>query len=86
MTKSEQLFEKMNTGTMRQTWWNDKNIPIVQIDNRYFCLAGWNGEAWFDCWETSDGFDVQSEGFTIKPIYYHDEINDEFDIIDYDLI
>lgn len=64
-----------------KTWFNDRNIPIVQIDSRYICLVNWNGETWNDCWETSDGYDVQSEGINVKPVYDSKLEN----IIDYDL-
>jgi hypothetical protein len=68
---------------MRTTWFNDKSIPIVEIENRYICLAGWNGERYTACWETSDGFDVQSEDIEVKPIYSNDE---EMNIVDYEYI
>lgn len=34
--------------------WLDKEIVVVQIDERYFALNGWDGEKYIRCWECCD--------------------------------
>ena len=69
------------------TWWNDHNIEIYEIEGKRLALYGWNGEEYTECWEVSeDLIDVISkEDITVKPIY-KEVSEDEFEIIDYEII
>lgn len=69
------------------TWWNDHNIEIYEIEGKRLALYGWNGEEYTECWEVSeDLMDVISkEDITVKPIY-KEVSEDEFEIIDYEII
>lgn len=69
------------------TWWNDHNIEIYEIEGKRLALYGWNGEEYTECWEVSeDLMDVISkEDIRVKPIY-KEVAEDEFEIIDYEII
>jgi hypothetical protein len=58
------------------TWWNDKNINIVEIEGELYALHGWNGEAYIYSWKCADRFTaIGDEEYEIKPVY--DEIGGE---------
>lgn len=51
-------------------YWCNKDIPIVEIENRLIALDGWNGETWLKCWECLDKWTAASEKtFEIRPIH-----------------
>lgn len=31
------------------------NIEIIEYKNKFYCLSGWNGEEYLDCWEYANG-------------------------------
>ena len=49
----------------------DTDITIIEQDNKYYALNGWNGEEYGDCWETdSKGYTIGSKvKYEIRPIY-----------------
>lgn len=54
---------------MRMTYWNDKSIIFVKTEcGKIVALNEWNGEQWFDCWSTTDGFDVVEDGLVVKEV------------------
>lgn len=61
------------------TWWNDKNIDLVEIDGRIFALYGWNGSKYCNCWECV-GLDAGDERYILTPQY-----DDEFNVVNYDV-
>jgi len=66
------------------TWWNDKEIELVEIDGKVYALNGWNGEKYLDSWEVAknDYTDIINDGIAIKPEYKEIE-EDEFEIVGY---
>lgn len=68
-------------------WWNDANIPLVEISGAVYALYGWNGEKYTDCWKCLGEYLNQAgeETFCIEPVYKEAE-NGDFDIIGYELI
>ena len=70
------------------TWWNDKEIEIVEIEGRPIALSGWNGEMYTDCWEVvemkgNEGFDIKVDNLEIKPVY--EEVDeDDWEIVGYE--
>ena len=66
------------------TWWNDKEIELVEIDGKVYALNGWNGEKFLDSWEVAknDYTDIINDGIAIKPEYKEIE-EDEFEIVGY---
>ena len=72
------------------TWWNDKDIEVVEIDNRYIALYGWNGEAYTDCWEVEEiknniAFGVKANNICVKPLYEQID-EDDYDIVVYEIV
>ena len=67
--------------------WSDKSIEVVEIDGRWFAVYGWNGEMYYDCWETDENtFSLEdSKTYTIKPICT-EVYEDEFEIVGYMLV
>lgn len=68
-------------------WWTGDNIEIVEINNRLYALYGWNGEAYYHCWECADRYTVIDEKieYVIKPIY-EENPDGEFDIVGYEIV
>ena len=66
------------------TWWNDKEIELVEIDGKVYALSGWNGEKFLDSWEVDkdDNTEIVTEGLAITPQYEEIE-EDEFEIVGY---
>lgn len=51
-------------------YWNNGDVPMVQINEKLFALYGWNGETWLRCWECLDKWTAASEKtFEIRPVY-----------------
>ena len=72
------------------TWWNDKNIEIVEIEGRPIALYGWNGETYLNCWEVKEmingtGFDIKEDGLRVRPLYKQID-EDEFKVVGYELL
>lgn len=68
-------------------WWNDKSIELVEIDGEVYALYGWNGEEFTKSWKCTGDYymDASKEEYTVKPIY--EEVDeDEFEIIDYEVM
>ena len=74
--------------------WSNKNIEVVEIDGRWFALYGWNGEAYYNCWETDENtIAIDSDNkYEIKPIYQgigepdEDGDYDQYDIVGYEIL
>jgi hypothetical protein len=67
-------------------FWNDKNIEIYEIEGRKIALAGWNGETYEDCFEVKENMIDTVRGIIrVKPIY-KEIAEDEFEIVDYEII
>ncbi|MBP1971563.1 hypothetical protein J2Z83_003714 [Virgibacillus natechei] len=66
------------------TWWNDKDIDLVEIDGTVYALHGWNGEKFNNCWICTGEYNMvaSEEEFEIEPIYSDDE---DMDIIGYEV-
>lgn len=70
-------------------WWNGRDLEIWKLGNKNVVLNGWNGEIYYDCFEVSeDLLDVVSdEKIEVRPIYKDiDLLNDDFEIVDYEII
>lgn len=71
------------------TWWNDRDIDLVEIEGEIFRLAGWNGEEFTNCWKCLNEFDADPDNrsYNIRLIYDEKENeNGGFDIIDYQIL
>lgn len=69
-------------------WWNDKNIEVVEIENNYIALDGWNGEKWTDCFEVADRhgdafYEMVRDGLEVQPVYTENSDGD-FEISGYE--
>ena len=56
-------------------WMNDANsYEIIEIENKYYVLHGWNGEKWCNCWEclTKTKMAEPDVEYTLTPIYFGD--------------
>lgn len=50
----------------------EHDMDIIELENKYYTLHGWNGESYTDCWEVSDtnGTPVDSnDKYIIKAVY-----------------
>ena len=69
--------------------WNRTDIPVWEIDGSLYCLYGWNGNVYTECWETFDdaGFGVinANKKYTIRPIY-KEVTEDEFEIVGMEMV
>ena len=53
-----------------KNYWNNGDIPMVEIDGKVYALHGWNGETWLRCWECLDKWTEASEKvFEIRPVH-----------------
>ena len=68
------------------TWWTNKDIQLVKIDNKVYALDGWNGEVYLNCWEcTGESYkDAGKEIYKITPIMEEIE-EDEWEIVGYEI-
>ena len=72
------------------TWFENKEIEIIEINGKWYALNGWNGEVYADCWETEEpthgtACDVLKDNITIRPIYK--ECNEQqFDVKGYEVV
>ena len=63
-----------------KNYWNNGEIPMVEINARLVALHGWNGETWLRCWECLDKWTAANEKvFEVRPIHRFEieEINFE---------
>lgn len=77
------------------TWWNDKNIEIVEIEGKAIALYGWNGERYLYCFEV-DGehlMDIVDKDtiYEVEPIdepidYDEDGEPCQWEVVDYKII
>jgi hypothetical protein len=67
------------------TWWNDRNIELVEFDGKVYALNKWDGEEWTDCWECvgNDYMEVGETGIRIRPVY-EEVAEDEFEVVKYE--
>ncbi|MBD5136922.1 MAG: hypothetical protein HDT39_13295 [Lachnospiraceae bacterium] len=68
-------------------WHACPDIEIVEIEGRYIALFGWNGFAYWNCWEVKEiidgvGFDIVKDGITARPIYAEEDLESD-DFVDY---
>lgn len=66
------------------TWWNDKEIDLVEIEGTVYALNGWNGETHLSCWICTGNYnmDASEEEYEISPVHSDDE---DMDIIGYEV-
>ncbi len=67
------------------TWWNDRDIELVEINGTVYALNGWNGETYLNCWICSGEFnmDASEQEYEISPVYSNDE---DMEIIGYEVV
>lgn len=71
-------------------WWDDKDIEVVKIDNKYIALYGWNGEVYTDCWEVEEilnniAYGVKADNICVKPLYKQID-EDDYDVEGYEIV
>ena len=67
-------------------YWNDKNISIYKIDNRFIGLYGWNGEKYLHCFELDNTLhNLIKDNIEVIPLY-KDLKNGDLKIINYKII
>ena len=56
-------------------WWNNKDIELIEIDDKVYALNGWNGESFLDSWKCTGDYDMDAsdERYVIKPISKENE-------------
>ena len=71
----------------RKLLWNDSNIEVVKVQDKWYALNGWNGERYLHCWETDEQtFATNNEQeYELQPIYAEDA-DGNFEIVDYKII
>lgn len=66
-------------------FWNSSSIEMVKLNGEWYCLDGWNGELFTECWKYKDrrGFDrADDETYFIRPVY-EEVSDDDFEIVGY---
>ena len=69
-------------------FWNDSSIEVYEIEGKAIALGYWNGEIFTNCFEVSECINskyynlVSDVCYEVKPIYK--EMNDSFEIVDYE--
>lgn len=68
------------------TWWNNRDIDLVEIEGAVYALHGWNGETYLHSWKCSGEFntDASEEEYAITPIFKQIE-EDEFEVVGYEV-
>lgn len=70
---------------------SNPNIEIIEYKNKFYCLSGWNGERYFDCWECDKPFwfngkysanQKSNEKYTFTPIYNYQIENIDLETIE----
>jgi phenolic acid decarboxylase len=58
------------------SWWDDKDISLVQLESGVYALYGWCGDRYTKCWKCSGELlmDASKEEYELKPIYAGDLI------------
>lgn len=76
------MIEKIEDSGM---FWNSNDIEMVKLSGEWYCLDGWNGEIYNDCWKYKDpdGLERADEKtYRIKPAY-KEVAEDEFELEGY---
>ena len=76
------MIEKIEDSGM---FWNSHNIEMVKLGGEWYCLDGWNGELYNDCWKYKDPDGLEradEETYRIKPAYKEID-EDEYELIGY---
>lgn len=69
----------------------NSNIEIIEYRHRYYCLDGWNGEKYTNCWECEKPFSIcgkyvaepkDNEEYTFTPIYKFQIENIDLDTLE----
>lgn len=66
----------------------DINTEIIEIDGRYIVIdfRKYDGDKYLDCYELADNLiDIIDKGIEMKPVY-KEVAEDEFEIIDYEIL
>jgi len=71
----------------KATWWNDRDIEVIEIEGRFIALNGWNGEEYLDCWEVKEvsngkAYGIKEDGLKVRPLYKENE--GDFEITGYE--
>lgn len=71
---------------MYQTWWANRDIPIIEINVELYALYGWNGEKYLQCWKCVDMFTVKEDAtYEIAPVWSSNGDGD-CEVIDYQIL
>ena len=76
------MIEKIEDSGM---FWNSNDIEMVKLCGEWYCLDGWNGETYGECWKYKDskGLDrADNETYRLKPVY-KEIAEDEYELIGY---
>lgn len=72
--------EDFHAPHMVGSWWNDRDIDIVEIDGGRYALNGWNGEKYTDCFKVIDRFTPDPDDdrvYEIAPVYDWSEYDED---------
>lgn len=65
---------EMEEAKMKNTWWNDDGIEIVEISGNLYALSGWNGEIYANSWRCIDRYTEAGEPeVAIRPVHRFEE-------------
>lgn len=54
-----------------ERFWNDSNLEMVKLNNKWYLLDGWNGERYTECWKYSDRYGknrADNELYDLTPV------------------
>ena len=88
MELKENLVECENTYKVVGRLWNEESIEIISNGKDFFVLYGWNGEKYIDCWKVLDerGLNKSSDDSVYEIIPVYKKIEDEYQIVDFEII
>lgn len=68
-------------------WWNGRDIEIYKIQGKNIALYGWNSEIYGDCFEVDESLtNIICENIEVKPIYQKVDNEDDWEIINFEII